>query len=113
MKNFVQPGNIVTLTAPSGGVVSGTAYKIGSLIVVAQATVAQTLPFAALVEGVISYTKPGSQAWTEGAKVYWDNSAKKFTTTSSANTLAGIAAAAVGSGSGETTGLVRLDGVAR
>lgn len=113
MKNYVESGEVLTLTAPSGGVVSGVAYKIGSLIVVATVTVAQTLPFAAIVTGVISYTKPGSQAWTEGVKVYWDNSAKKFTTTSGGNTLAGVAAEAVGSGAGETTGKVRLDGVAR
>lgn len=114
MKNFVQPGEILTLTAPSGGVTSGTAYKIGDLIVVATVDAAEGVGFAAFVgRGVISYTKPGSQAWAEGVKVYWDDSAKKFTTTSGGNTLAGVAAEAVGAGAGETTGKVRLDGVAR
>jgi predicted RecA/RadA family phage recombinase len=113
LKNFVQPGDVLTLTAPSGGVVSGIVYKIGSLLVVATVTAAQTLPFAGQVVGVISYAKPGSQAWAEGAKVYWDNSAKNFTTTSGGNTLAGVAAAAVGAGVDETTGTIRLDGVAR
>lgn len=114
MINFVQPGKVLTLTAPSGGVVTSIAYKIGDLIVVATATVAQTLPFEAFVgPGVISYTKPGSQAWAEGVKVYWDDSAKKFTTTSGGNTLAGVAVEVVGSGAGETTGKIRLDGVAR
>lgn len=113
MINFVQSGEHVTLTAPSGGVVSGTVYKIGSLLVVATVDATQGDLFVGLVTGVISYTKPGSQAWTEGVKVYWDNSAHKFTTTSGGNTLAGVAAEAVGSGAGETTGKVRLDGVAR
>lgn len=114
MKNFVQPGNVLTLTAPGGGVVAGTVYKIGSLIVAACISAAAGDPFTAQVTGVISYTKPGSQAWAEGAKIYWDNSAHNFTTTSSGgNTLAGVAAEAVGSSSGETTGKVRLDGVAR
>jgi predicted RecA/RadA family phage recombinase len=113
MKNYGQNGEVVTLTAPSGGVVSGIAYKIGSLIAVALVTTAQTLPFPALARGVVSYAKPGSQAWTEGVKVYWDDSGKNFTTTSGGNTLAGVAVVAVGSGAGETTGVVRLDGVAR
>ncbi len=33
--------------------------------------------------------KAAGQAWAGGAKVYWDDSAKEFTTTSTANTLAG------------------------
>lgn len=113
MKNFIQEGKNLTLTAPGGGVVSGTVYLIGSLLVVATVTASEGESFVGLVTGVISYTKPGSQAWTEGAKVYWDNSAKKFTTTSSGNTLAGVAVEAVGSGADETTGKLRLDGVAR
>jgi predicted RecA/RadA family phage recombinase len=113
MKNFVQNGEMMTYTAPGGGVVSGTAYLIGSLLVVATHDADATDPFTGLTRGVVSYTKPGSQAWTEGVKIYWDDSAKKMTTTSSANTLVGVAAEAVGSGAGETTGKVRLDGVAR
>jgi predicted RecA/RadA family phage recombinase len=113
MKNFVQDGDVITLTAPSGGVVSGQGYKIGSLIVIATETVAQALPFPALVEGVVTHAKPGSQAWTEGVKIYWDDSAHNFTTTSSSNTLCGVAAAAVDSGAGSTTGTVYLDGAVR
>jgi predicted RecA/RadA family phage recombinase len=111
MINYVAPGEIVELTAPSGGVVTGTAYLIGSLVVVAMVTVAQTLKFSAMVTGVADLTKVSAQAWTEGVKVYWDDSAKNFTTTSGGNTLAGVAAAAAANPS--ATGQVRLDGVAR
>lgn len=110
-KNYVQPGDQLTLTAPTGGVVAGLAYLIGNLLVVALATVAQALPFAATPEGVHSVVKAGTQAWTEGAIVYWDNTAKVFTTVSTANYRAGVAVAAVGAGAGETTGLVRLNGI--
>jgi predicted RecA/RadA family phage recombinase len=55
--------------------------------------------------------KVSAQAWTEGAKIYWDDTAKNFTTTSGGNTLAGVAAAAAANPS--ATGKVRLDGVAR
>lgn len=113
MINFVQQGDSLTLTAPGGGVVAGTAYLIGSLLVVATKDADAADPFVGQVTGVVSYTKPGSQAWTEGAKIYWDNSAKKMTTTSGGNTLVGVAVEAVGAGASETTGKVRLDGVAR
>jgi predicted RecA/RadA family phage recombinase len=108
---FIQPGRIVTFTAPTGGVVSGTPVLIGNLLVIPQATVAQTLPFEGMIEGVHSVTKAASQAWAEGVLVYWDNTAKNFTTTTTSNYRAGVACVAVGSGAGETVGIVRLNGV--
>ena len=112
MKNFIQQGDVMTFTAPST-VTSGAPVLIGSLLVVPTIDADTNDLFTGVATGVVSGTKPGSQAWTEGAKIYWDDSAKKFTTTSSANTLVGVAAEAVGSGVSETTGKVRLDGVAR
>lgn len=111
MKTYTQPGEVLALTAPGGGVVSGTPYKIGSLIVVALTTVAATLPFSALVCGTVTGPKATGATWSEGEKLYWDDSAKKFTPTSSANTLCGVAVAAAASG--DTTGQIRLDGVVR
>ena len=111
MKNAILSGDVVPFTAPSGGVVSGTAYLIGSLLVVATVTAAQGEPFNGQVVGIVSCAKVSAQAWAEGAKIYWDNSAKNMTTTSSGNTLVGVAAAAAANPS--ATGLVRLDGVAR
>lgn len=111
MENYNSPGEVLELTAPSGGVVSGVVYLIGSLLAVATVTAAEAAKFSGLVVGVIEYAKVSAQAWSEGAKVYWDNSAKNFTTTSGGNTLAGVAAAAAANPS--ATGKVRLDGVAR
>lgn len=111
MENYSQPGEIITLTAPSGGVVSGTAYKIGSLLSVACVSADEAASYSAAVTGIFTLPKATGQTWTEGAKLYWDDGAKKFTTTSSGNTLAGCAVAAAGSS--DTTGSVRLDGVAR
>lgn len=110
-KNFIQPGGTLDLTAPSGGVVTGLTYKIGTLIVVALVTKDQTLKFAAATEGVFEVPKAASQAWTEGAAVYWDDTNKVYTTTSSGNTKAGVAVVAVGSGAGEVLGIVRLNGI--
>lgn len=111
MENYVAPGEVLELTAPTGGVVSGTAYKIGSLVVVATVTAAQTVKFSAIVKGVVSHAKVSAQAWTEGVKLYWDDTAKNFTTTAGGNTLVGVAAAAAANPS--ATGWIRLDGVAR
>ncbi len=116
MENFVQEGEILTLTAPSGGVVSGTPVSIGSLVVVPTITVAQTLPFTGLAKGVIKGVKVtgGGTAWTEGLKIYWDASAGKFTKTvisDPGDALVGVATAAAGDS--DAVGYIRLDGVAR
>jgi predicted RecA/RadA family phage recombinase len=108
--NFVQPGDSLTLTAPGGGVVSGNVYLIGVLLVVAAITAAATEPFTCMARGVFDVPKAPSQAWTEGAAVYWDAGNSRFTTTAGGNTLAGVAVLAVGSGAGETTGRVFLNG---
>lgn len=103
---YVSPGDTVTLTAPSGGVTAGTPVLIGRLLVIPKNTVAQTLPFDGYVGGVHTVAKVGSQAWTEGANVYWDDTNKYFTTTATSNQYAGVALVAVGSGAGETTGVI-------
>jgi predicted RecA/RadA family phage recombinase len=113
MTNYIQPGDSITLAAPSGGVVTGGVYVIGQLLVVATTTAAQTIPFVGKTTGCFSVTKVGSQAWTAGAIVYYDEGNARFTTTATGAFRAGVAIEAVGSGAGETTGKVRLDGVAR
>ena len=111
MNNYVKKGDTVTRVAPSGGVVSGTAYLIQNLLVVAQHDAAQDANFEGLAVGVVVLPKATGQTWEAGAKVYWDDSAKKITTTAMSNTLVGTADAAAATG--DTTGYVRLDGVAR
>lgn len=91
MKNFVRNGGNPTFTAPTGGVVSGSVYKIGSAIVVAGATAAVGVPFAGRTLGDFIVPAATSQAWTEGALVYWDDTAKVFTTTAASNQKAGYA----------------------
>lgn len=107
---FIQPGDVLTLTAPYDRT-SGEVALCGAIIGVAQSGVLNAASAEFMVTGVHSVTKVGSQAWTVGAIVYWDNTNKYFTTTSTSNYRAGIAVAAVGSGAGETTGTVRLNGL--
>jgi len=112
MNNFIQPGKVVTLTAPEGGVTKGLGYKIGSLFVVATATVAAGLPFEGQVEGVFDLVKNSGETWTEGELVYWDDSTKECTESDAdeANMLIGAAVAAAGSS--DVIGRVRLNGIA-
>lgn len=108
---FQAPGDTLELTAPSGGVLAGTAYKIGQLLVVAKVSVAQTLPFSADVKGVFYLPKTTGAAWTEGELLYWNNSTHKLITTGSGNLLVGVASAAAASG--DAFGYCRLNGAAR
>jgi predicted RecA/RadA family phage recombinase len=108
MKIFIGEGKVVNVTAPFA-VVSGQWLKIGSMLGVCGADAAVGKKVALWVEGEYSVTKAGSQAWTEGVKVYFDNDLKVFTTANvSGGIAAGVAIEAVGSGSGETTGKIRL-----
>lgn len=113
MNNFVQPGDVVEFTAPSGGVVVGVPKQIGQIVVVPTVTAAQTVRFNGYVTGVFSLPKIGSQAWAEGAVVFWDEANDRCTTAGAGNIQIGVATVAVGSGAGETTGKVRLDGIGR
>ncbi len=121
MKTFEKEGVIQTLTTPAGGVVSGQAYQIGQTLAIATKTVtaaevtAGQTTFEGLIRGnVETAQKVGSQAWTDGCLVYWDDAASKFTTVAPDNLLVGRAVLpAVGSGASETTGHLYLDGAAR
>ena len=109
MKNYVQPGNTITLTAPYA-VASGDGLLVGSIFGISAGAAALGEPVETALVGIFDITKVGSQAWTIGAKVYWDNTAKVCTTTVGTNTLIGVAVKAVGGTAGETTGTVRLNG---
>jgi predicted RecA/RadA family phage recombinase len=111
MNNYKQPGDVLTLAAPAGGVVAGTGYKIGQLFVVAENTVAATLPFPARIVGVVELPKLSAQAWTEGELVYWDDGQDECTTVAAGNLLIGAASAVADNPS--SVGLVRLNGAAR
>jgi len=107
MRTYIQSSHVLTLTAPSGGVVAGTPLLISSLVVVPAETVAQTLPFDAHVAGVFTCPKATGVTWSEGQVLYWDSAAGNFATAQSA-TARRAGAAVVAAASGDTTGVVRL-----
>lgn len=108
MKNYVQPGNTITLTVPYA-VVSGEGLLVGSIFGIAAGNAASGEPVETALVGVFDLTKIGSQAWIVGARVYWDDTNKRCTTVSTDNTLIGVAVEAVASGAGDTVGRVRLN----
>lgn len=110
MKNYIQPGDNPTITA-TANMTSGTFYLIGALTGVAQATVLSGEEVVLVRKGVFELPKATGQAWTQGAKLYWSAGNSNFTTTATGNTLVGVAAAAAASG--DTVGLVLLDGAIR
>lgn len=110
MNNYIQPGDVLTFTAPIGGVVSGTPVLIENLLVIPTGDAEAGDPFEGATRGVFLVPKVGSQAWTTGEVVYWDDDNTRFTTVAN-DARAGVAAADAGAGAGVTTGIVRLDGV--
>lgn len=110
MKNYIQPGEQLTLTAPYD-VAAGAGLLVGTQFGIAVSAALSGASVEVMTTGVFDVAKADSQAWTMGAAIYWDNSAKVFTTTSSANTLVATAVLAVASTAGLTTGRVRLKGV--
>lgn len=107
MKNYVNEGINLTIPAPDD-VEAGMVVIAGTLIGVAQEPAAQGDLVVIVRRHVFDLPKVGSQAWTVGAAVYWDSANDRCTTSSSGNTLIGAAVAAVGGGSGDTTGRVLL-----
>jgi predicted RecA/RadA family phage recombinase len=109
MKNYVQPGNIITLTAPYA-VTSGDGLLVGSIFGVAAGTASLGDPVETALEGVYDLKKVASQAWAVGDKIYWDNTAKNTTKTLTSNTLIGVATDVVAGGATDLIGRVRLNG---
>jgi predicted RecA/RadA family phage recombinase len=112
MKNYVQEGETLTLTAPVGGVVAGNGYKIGDIFVVANASAAAGAQFEGDTCGVFALPKVAAQTPAQGVKLYWDAAAGNVTTTSAGNTLIGVHASPVAAGASDPTIRVRLGIVA-
>lgn len=96
MKTKIESGDVLTVTAPSGGTTSGVGVLIGSIFGIAVTTNDAGDSVAIHRSGVFDHTAEGAgsgQAWATGDVVYWDNTNKRLTKTSSANTRVGVAVA--------------------
>lgn len=106
MRNFIQPGNTLTLPAPYNAI-AGAGILIGSIFGVANSNAVIGNNADVTTEGVFSLSKAGV-AITLGGKVYWDDTAKLVTNVSAGNTLIGVAVEAAAALA--LTATVRLNG---
>lgn len=106
MRNVVQPGHILTLTA-SRTVTSGQGMLRGNTFGVALGDVANAATGEFALNGVFTLPK-ATGAINEGATLYWDNTAFNVTTTVGSNTKIGVCANVGGRISAATTVDVRL-----
>lgn len=108
MKNFIKPGDTLTLVAPYN-VSSGGGMLVGSIFGVATETVLSGASVEAALDGVYELAKTTGEAWTQGAVLYWNDTTKALTTTAASNKRVGYAARA--QLSGDTVGWAYIPGV--
>lgn len=105
MKNYIQPGDSVTVPAPYD-VNSGDLVVVGDLFGAAQFSAKAGEGVEIATKGVFELPKVSAQAWTVGAKVYYVAADKNISTTATGNTFIGHATEAAANPS--DFGAVRL-----
>ena len=93
MKNYIQDGKTISFT-PTAAVASGEAVLLGMLLVVAIGAIAANTAGEGVTEGVFELPKKSTDVVTQGADLYWDDTAKNLTITASTNKFVGKAWAA-------------------
>ncbi|RZL33762.1 MAG: DUF2190 family protein [Rubrivivax sp.] len=106
MKNFVQPGNTITLVAPYD-VASGAGLLVGLIFGLATNAALSGADIETVLEGVFDVTALSTDVPAQGAALYWDNTNKRLTTTAGGNTKVGVAVKA--KLNGELTARIRLN----
>lgn len=110
MKNFIQQSDKIVAIAPYA-VAAGAGCLVGSMFGVAESAIASGAKGVLVLAGVVSLAKATGAAWAEGARIYWDDTAKNCTTTAATNKLIGVATllpTGLMPVSGDTTGYVML-----
>lgn len=93
MKTFIQPGDSLTVTAPYA-VTSGQGVLVGALFGIAAYDAALGATVEIQTQGVFDISKQPALAITAGARVFWDDTNRRLTTTATGNYQVGIATAA-------------------
>ncbi|MBU2936986.1 MULTISPECIES: DUF2190 family protein [Pacificibacter] len=106
MKNFLQPGNTVSIVA-AAAITSGAGVRVGVLFGVAAHDAAIGDDLEITVTGVFTLAKATGSAWAVGDALYWNGTACT-TTSGTGNLFVGVALS--DQLSADTTGSVRLNG---
>lgn len=92
MRNYIQPGESLAVAVPyAGGVTAGQGVLVGALFGVAAVDGAQNAVIECQTTGVFDLAKEPALAITAGARVFWDNTNRRLTTTATGNFAVGIA----------------------
>lgn len=95
MKNYIQPGNQITVAAPEL-IASGDGVLIGALFGVANGDAPSGQPLVLSTVGVFTLPKKTTDAIAVGAALYWDADESEVTVTATDNTRIGHAVTAAG-----------------
>ena len=107
MKNFIQPGQALTLTAPYA-VSSGGGALIGTnIFAVATSDIADAATGEWLTDGVFDLTSLTTDTGSVGTVMYWDDTNKYTTILDTDNTKIGVLTKA--KINGDTTARIRLN----
>ena len=111
MKNYLQPGERLTITA-TADILSGAPVLVGGMLCVATHDALSGASLVVQTTGVVNLTKLGTDVVAIGDVLYWDGANSRLTKISAVGLFqAGIATKAAGNG--VTTVNIRLDGVSR
>lgn len=110
MRTYISPGDVLTLTAPSGGVTAGTPLLMAGRFVVPAITAAVDVSFDGHVAGVHTLPKTTTETWVDGQPAFWDAANAKVSNDPTVGHLPIGVICAAGTSS-DTTGTVRLNGV--
>ena len=105
MKNYIQDGASLDLTAPRN-VTSGEGFIVGSLFAVASTTALSGAAVVGVTEGVFMLAKKSTTVFAVGDKVSWDNT--NHWCDDPGTGFYPIGAAVAAAGNGATTVMVKL-----
>lgn len=115
MKNYIQVGRVMDVTAPSGGYVSSQAVAVGDVLGVASIDAAEGENCTVSIDGVYSLPKT-TGAISQGVKLYWDpagdpvgGTAGSGALTATAGALKVVGIAFNAAASGDATVNIRLN----
>ncbi len=91
MKNLVQRGENIIITASGSDINAGDLVIVGALACVAANDIADGYTGPAATQGVYELPKDNTVAISQGQKVYWSAANSNVTNVDTGNTLIGVA----------------------
>ncbi len=103
MKTFIQPGNVISVTAPAGGVTANQGLLIGSLFGIATCDGLEGEYTEIATTGVFDLNKDAATVISQGDRVAWDDTAREIALPGVGLYPVGIAPMAAGNGATAVT----------